>query len=289
MLELNGGPELNRLSVQARGNRITAVTSRERAVHPPPGGPGGPPGPRRTRTPSRPLSSAWRSPPCADGGVRRGCSTRGRRRWCGRHRGRRQGARRAVRRSDPAPRPRSRRACAPRILIALLLHGRPVHTERHVVEERAPVHVAEVDGTFERIGERVERPDEVIRVQAQVAGEVVPGPGRNAYERDSMGGCGGRHDRQRSVSARHAEYVGPARRSFGCEGAKVVARPQTIGSIPCSRAASTSPACPARPPPDFGLMNARAAARRQRGPILSAGHDSPGRQPRCAPPPGLGR
>ena len=113
-----------------------------------------------------------------------------------------------------------------RIAIALPLHGRPVHTERHVVEKRAPVHVAEVDGPFERIGERVERPDEVIRVQAQVAGEVVSGPGRNAYERDSMGGCGGRHDRQRSVSARHAEYVGPARRSLGCEGAEVVARPQ---------------------------------------------------------------
>ena len=95
-----------------------------------------------------------------------------------------------------------------------------------MLEKRAPVHVAEVDGPLERIGKRVERPDEVIRVQAQVAGEVVPGPGRNAYERDSMGGCGGRHDRQRPVSARHAQHVGPTRCSLACEGAEVIVRPQ---------------------------------------------------------------
>jgi membrane-associated phospholipid phosphatase len=53
---------------------------------------------------------------------------------------------------------------------------------------------------------------------------VVPGPGGNAYERDSVGGRGGRHDRQRSVSARHTEHVGAAGRRLRGERAEVIAR-----------------------------------------------------------------
>ncbi len=111
-----------------------------------------------------------------------------------------------------------------RIAIALPLHCRGVDAERDVVEKRTAVHIAEVDRPFDRISERVERADEVVRVEAEIAREVIPGARGNAYEWDFVGARGGRHDRQRSVSAGHAEHVGAARGSVSCEGAEVIVR-----------------------------------------------------------------
>ena len=93
------------------------------------------------------------------------------------------------------------------VAIGRPLHGCPVDPERDVVEEQATVHVADIDRAFERIGERVERADEIVRRDAEIAGEVVARTGRDADERQSVGHRGRRHDRQRSVSARHPERV----------------------------------------------------------------------------------
>jgi hypothetical protein len=41
-----------------------------------------------------------------------------------------------------------------------------------------------------------------------------------------VGGRGCGHNRERAVSARHAQHVGPARRGVGRKGVEVVARPQ---------------------------------------------------------------
>jgi hypothetical protein len=111
-----------------------------------------------------------------------------------------------------------------RAAVALTLHGGAVDAERDVVEERAAVHLAHVDRPLERVRECVERTDEVRRIQAEVAGEVVSRSGGNAYERDSVGARGRRHDPQRSVTSGHAEHVGAVGR--GCLGhdAQVVAR-----------------------------------------------------------------
>lgn len=105
-----------------------------------------------------------------------------------------------------------------------------------------------------------------------------------------MGGCGGRHDRHRSVSARHTEYVGPARRSLGCEGAEVVARPQDVTPDPpfTSRLDKPGPSSPAaaglRIDEEHGLPRGVSA-----GPshlqVMTPPADSHAR----APPAGLGR
>jgi hypothetical protein len=72
------------------------------------------------------------------------------------------------------------------------------------------VHRADIDGAFERVGERVERADEIVQRDAEIAGEVVTRPGRDADEGQSVRQRGRRDDRQRSVSARHPERVGAA-------------------------------------------------------------------------------
>ena len=50
-----------------------------------------------------------------------------------------------------------------RAAIALPLHGGAVDAERHVVEKRATVHLADVDRAFDRLGERIEGANEIVR------------------------------------------------------------------------------------------------------------------------------
>jgi hypothetical protein len=93
------------------------------------------------------------------------------------------------------------------VAVGRALHGCPVDPERDVVEEQATVHLADVDRAFEPIGERVERADEIVGRGAEIAGEVVARTGRDADEGQPVRNRGRRHDRQRSVSARHPERV----------------------------------------------------------------------------------
>ena len=64
------------------------------------------------------------------------------------------------------------------------LHDRAVHPHGHVVHECAAVDAAEIDAPFMPVAERVERADDVVAVDAEVEGEVVPGAGGNAHVRE---------------------------------------------------------------------------------------------------------
>ncbi len=188
------------------------VTRRDDAVQPRPGPRQGWPGLKSTTTPSRPLSSAGRSPGAPrtlqgvgvvghqhDSGIRVGDA--------------------AVVDEADARQLRARtqhlgRGCeqraALRAAIARMLHGDSVDPERDVVQERAPVDLGKVDAALLRIVERVERATRSFRRQAEVAGEVVARPGGNADERESVGARNRCHESKRTVSARHPERVGRA-------------------------------------------------------------------------------
>jgi hypothetical protein len=81
-----------------------------------------------------------------------------------------------------------------------------VGAERDVVEEDPAVDAADVDPPLGRV-EGVERRHRVVRVEAEVTGEVVARPERDddegqvALERD------GGHRRERAVAAGHADDV----------------------------------------------------------------------------------
>ena len=87
-----------------------------------------------------------------------------------------------------------------------------VYPERDVVDKRATVHVAEIDRPFQRGTEGVERAEEIVRRDADIAGEVVARTGRDADERDPAGSHSRCHDCQRSITPRNAESVGATSR-----------------------------------------------------------------------------
>ena len=64
------------------------------------------------------------------------------------------------------------------------LHDRAVHPHGHVVHEGAAVDAAEIDAPLLPVAERVERADDVVAVDAEVEGEVVPGAGGNTHVRE---------------------------------------------------------------------------------------------------------
>ena len=129
-----------------------------------------------------------------------------------------------------------------------------VEAERHVVEEHAAIHLRHVDPALDAVGERVERADQIVAVNAKVEREVVAGAGGNADERKPMRECGCRDDGERPVAAGDAERVRAPRHSLVDQPCKRLSfRPATITSIPRSRARSARPARVALPPPDPGL------------------------------------
>ncbi len=87
-----------------------------------------------------------------------------------------------------------------------------VDPERDVVEEEAAVHLRHVDPALDAVGERVERADQIVAIDAEVEREVVAGAGGNADERKPVRECGCRDDGERAVAAGDAERVGAARR-----------------------------------------------------------------------------
>ena len=62
-------------------------------------------------------------------------------------------------------------------------HDRAVDPHRHVVHEGAAVDAAEIDAPLMPVDECVERADDVVAVDAEVSGEVIPGAGGNAHVR----------------------------------------------------------------------------------------------------------
>ena len=116
----------------------------------------------------------------------------------------------------------------PRLGVAVgrLANRVAVDPERDVVEEEAAVHLRHVDPALDRVGERVERADQIAAVDAEVEREVVAGAGGNADERKVVreSGCG--HDGERPVAAGDAERVRAARHRVVDERCEVVVRAQ---------------------------------------------------------------
>ena len=70
-----------------------------------------------------------------------------------------------------------------------------------------PVHVAEVHRALHGLAVGVERPDDVVAVEAEVQGQVVARAGRHDDHRQTeLGGDGADHG-LRAVAAGHAEHV----------------------------------------------------------------------------------
>ena len=82
-----------------------------------------------------------------------------------------------------------------------------VDAERDIVEEQPAVYLRHVDPALDPVAERVERARHVLPVHPHVEREVVARPGGNAYERELVRGGGRGHDRQRPVTAGHAEGI----------------------------------------------------------------------------------
>ncbi|MEX2211130.1 MAG: hypothetical protein WD689_05135 [Gaiellaceae bacterium] len=70
-------------------------------------------------------------------------------------------------------------------------------------EEQAAVHAADVDAALRAV-EGVERSHGIVRVEPEVAREVVPRPQGHDHERKVVLERRGRHRRERPVAARHA-------------------------------------------------------------------------------------
>ena len=112
------------------------------------------------------------------------------------------------------------------VAVGRLPDGVAVDPERDVVEEEAAVHLRHVDPALDAVGERVERADEIVAIDAEVECEMVARAGGNADEGKPVRECGRRDDGQRSVAAGDAERVGAARDGVGDQRPEVVVRAQ---------------------------------------------------------------
>ena len=139
------------------------------------------------------------------------------------------------------------------ISVARALHGLGVQTQRHVVDERRAVDLGEVDAALATRHQRVQRAHHVVTVDAEVQGEVVACPRRDAGERQVVLGRDLGHQRLRAVASGRRQGVrsgstaalGPAPPGPG--------RPSSIGSMPRARASSARFARSALPPPERGF------------------------------------
>ena len=113
-----------------------------------------------------------------------------------------------------------------RVAVRRLPNGLAVDPERDVVEEEAAVHLRHVDPALDAVGERVERPDQIAAIDAEVEREVVTGAGGDADERKPVckGGCS--DDGERSVAAGDPEHVRAARHSLVDQRCQVVVSAQ---------------------------------------------------------------
>ena len=87
------------------------------------------------------------------------------------------------------------------------LHDGAVDAHGHVVHEDPPVHPTEVDASLVAVDEGIEGADDVVAIDAEVEGEVVPRTCRNADVGKTMLGGDRGHYGLRPITARHAEGV----------------------------------------------------------------------------------
>ena len=235
-----------------------ASTLSDCALHARPAGCGGPTGASITMIPSCPLSSAGRAP--RTGRTIEGVGVVGDQH----HRGT------AVLASALVDEVQVRR-CRPgaaRLLLSSLeqraqfrvaVAGSPdriaVDPERDVVQKRATVHVAQIDRSFQRSAEGVERADEIVRRDADIAGEVVARTGGDAHKRYPAGSRDRCHDRQNPSPPATPRASAPPAATPWMKSSRPSLRARVTGSMPRSRARSASLARCALPRPEVGLMN----------------------------------
>ena len=82
-----------------------------------------------------------------------------------------------------------------------------VEPEDHVLDERAPVDLADVDRALQAVGERFQRAHHVVAQHAHVACEVVARARGHAAERQGVRARRGGDQRHRTVATGHAERV----------------------------------------------------------------------------------
>ena len=81
------------------------------------------------------------------------------------------------------------------LAVARVLDRLPVHSERDVVDEGAAVDLTDVDPSLAPFDERVERPDDVVPVDAEIEREVVASARRDARVRETALCCDPGDDR----------------------------------------------------------------------------------------------
>ena len=128
-------------------------------------------------------------------------------------------------RADRVLRGRLEQRAGLRVAVGRLPNGLAVDPERDVVEEEAAVHLRHVDPALDAVGERVERPDQIAAIDAEVEREVA-GAGGDADERKPVwNGCCS-DDGERSVAAGDPEHVDAARHSLVDQRCQVVVSAQ---------------------------------------------------------------
>ena len=95
-----------------------------------------------------------------------------------------------------------------RVAVALPLHRLGVEPERDVVDEDAAVDLGQVDAALATVDKCLEGADDVVAVDAEVEGEVIPGPGRDAGVGQVELGRDHRDHRLRAVAAGHRYRIG---------------------------------------------------------------------------------
>ena len=98
-----------------------------------------------------------------------------------------------------------------RVAIARVLHRLRVEAERHVVHEHPPIDLGQVDATLTTVDKGIERPDDVVTIDAEVEREVVAGARRDTRERQVVLGRDRGHQCLRAVATRSRERVGAPR------------------------------------------------------------------------------
>ena len=91
------------------------------------------------------------------------------------------------------------------VAVGLRLDDLGIDAKRGVVDEDAVVDAGEIDAPLNTVRERIQRTHDVITVEAEVEGEVVSSPRRNADEGDIAPRGNGRNERLRAIAAGHPD------------------------------------------------------------------------------------
>ena len=140
------------------------------------------------------------------------------------------------------------------VAILVRLHDARIDAERGVVDEDALVERREVDAPLDPVGERIERADDVVPVEAEVEGEVVARAGGDADVGNVMPHGDRGDQRLRAVTPRHPDDVGTLPTASSASSQRSSPGPSSSGSILRFLASSGRLKRSAFPPPDLGLM-----------------------------------